>query len=292
MTLITFVQTTEYAVLASDRRLTVTSGRRTLNQEDRATKGFVLWGQMLMGFTGIAILDGEPMESWATAKLADALPNEGPEVLASAMDAYYAAHPEVRPHAHHFQALGFAYNPTASPQAWAMGFGVGNAQWTASRDRVSASGVQPRFRVVRNLVGNQGPIVGAVGSPYSLGALQRLRKTVSIAVRANPLDPSYIFEPMVDFTRETASRSGGTVGEVVTVCSIPRTGIPFPPVSVSVPLQTADYSAARMGPFSHTYYPPDVQERTEFLPATAHYGIATAGATIALGTEPVTPPGF
>lgn len=54
MTLITFVLTDEYVVLASDRRITLARGTKVISQDDKAVKSVLLNGQLLLGFTPAA----------------------------------------------------------------------------------------------------------------------------------------------------------------------------------------------------------------------------------------------
>ena len=67
MTEIISVLTDEYVALVSDRRVTWSDGR----QEDTDTKTFNLFGQFLMGFTGLARIGGYRVERWVADILRD-----------------------------------------------------------------------------------------------------------------------------------------------------------------------------------------------------------------------------
>ncbi|CAN7390528.1 hypothetical protein LJR045_002396 [Microbacterium sp. LjRoot45] len=255
MTLITFAVTPEYVVMASDRRLTTSAGRRIIDQSDRATKTTLLWGQMLMGYTGVAILDGKPMEMWAAEVISGVDPAAAPQALADAMNEHYASNRHLRGAPHQFQLAGFAHSPNRTPSSWPVGVRVGNCEWGVQGEMIQF--IQPvgDFQVRYSSMGNHKLIVGAIGAPYPKVAMAHLRRTVKFAVRANPSDPGRIFEALVNFTRLVASSSRGTVGEVVTVSSLPRSIVPSQELGWTVPL--GDQPPSKTAQFSHTFYPND-----------------------------------
>lgn len=69
MTLIISVLTDQYVALVSDRRITTTGGGKPKRQEDSDIKTFNLYGQFIMGFTGLARIDGLRMEAWVSKVL-------------------------------------------------------------------------------------------------------------------------------------------------------------------------------------------------------------------------------
>ena len=81
MTLIISVLTDEYVALVSDRRVTWSDGR----QVDTDTKTFNLYGEFLMGFTGLARIDGFRMERWVADALRSVPTDEYFNVLAQKM---------------------------------------------------------------------------------------------------------------------------------------------------------------------------------------------------------------
>ena len=81
VTLIISVLTDEYVALVSDRRVTWSDGR----QVDTDTKTFNLYGQFLMGFTGLARIDGFRMERWVADALRSVPTDEYFNVLAQKM---------------------------------------------------------------------------------------------------------------------------------------------------------------------------------------------------------------
>lgn len=290
MTLITFAVTPEYVVMASDRRLTSSAGGRIIDMSDRATKTTLLWGQMLMGYTGVAILDGKPMEMWAAEVISDVEPADAPQALADAMNTHYAKNRHLRGTPHLFQLAGFAHNPNRTPSSWPIGIRVGNCGWGAQGKSIQFLPPVGDFQVRYNAMGNHKLIVGAIGARYPVAAIANLRRTVKFAVRANPSDPGRIFPALVNFTRLVASSSGGTVGEVVTVSSLPRAIVPSQELGWTVPV--GDQLPSKTEQFSHTFYPDDSADRVEWLPAIVTRDLALSGMTVAPGSSPIVPPDF
>lgn len=65
MTLILGYISDQYAVLASDRRVTwIDSDGKVTLREDNENKAIVLTGQFIMGYTGFARLGGTKIEQW------------------------------------------------------------------------------------------------------------------------------------------------------------------------------------------------------------------------------------
>lgn len=279
MTLIVFGVTTEYAVLASDRRMVTMIRGVPLRQEDTALKTFFLRGQLLMGYTGLAMLDDVSMEQWVAERLGGVTPNEVPGVLRDEMQAYYRRHPEVAGIPHHFRLAGFAYNPEKQPDRWPIGYEIGNCDWRAMGDVVKATNVTDEFHSRQNVFGNRVQAVGAVGSPYSLRSLQALEGKVRQARRANPMDPSLVFDAIVKFMRGVARRSKGMVGETILITSVPREAVPVHTLGWTVPASPEGLIAARTEPFA-MMVPAGSHDRISYLPAIIHPEIQITGMTL------------
>lgn len=266
MTLITFVLTEHYVVLASDRRITrFRSNGSIYSQEDEAMKTFVINGQLLLGYTGVAEFDGVPMDRWLSETLSGVHPNDIPRVLASTMESFYGSHPPLAGIPHHFRAAGFAVDNTTGVATVPSGFEIGNADWREKNGKVRAENIGS-FGSRVNFFGNRRQAVGAVGYPYSLQSLQALEGKVRFAIRANPLDPSLVFEHLVRFTRQVARNSGGMVGETVIITALPRVAVPMKGISVSVPLVQEGVKPATVSELSSLTFPDGAGDPTAFLP--------------------------
>jgi hypothetical protein len=278
VTLIVYVLTEEYVLLASDRRVVTFQGKTQISKEDKGLKTFILRGQMLMGYTGIAELDGASMEEWVAGRLNGVRPNAIPEALAQGMQEYFDRHPEVAKAPHHFRLAGFAYNPGRTPSKWPLGYEVGNCHWQAVGDQVRATGVLPRFGWRETRFGNRRQAVGAVGYPYSLRALRDLEAKVRLARRANPYDPSLVFGDVIAFMRAVAARSDGYVGDTILLTSMPKTATPMENIRWAVPLGPEGMSAARSEPFA-MMLPAGSTDGQTYLPAMIYPGIQVIRAT-------------
>jgi hypothetical protein len=283
MTLITWAITDRWTILASDRRLTWLRNGVPVSFEDTATKSFVLNGQLLMGYTGLAEIDGKSTELWVLDHLTGVRPNDIPQTLSDAMNEYYRKTPGVRDVPHHFRLLGFVYNPSRVPDKWPMGFEVSNAGWVARGDRVKVTAVRGPFAVRANIFGNRRQAVGAVGGPYSLRRLRELEQQVRTSIRANPDDPTRLFDRFVQFTRDAAAASGGTIGNTVLVTHLPIDATPRHEIAVSFPVNGAP-PTARPDMLTAVTYPDDGSDPVMRAPAFIYPHMAAMD--IMLSTEP------
>ncbi|MEJ3405478.1 hypothetical protein WDJ51_12115 [Rathayibacter sp. YIM 133350] len=270
MTLITWAITPEYAVIVSDRRVTRLVRGRAVSFEDSAMKTFLLNGQLLMGFTGLAEVGGQSMAEWVADRLAGQNPLDWPEILRDAMQAYYGTTPAVRGIPHHFRLLGFGYNTARVPARIPMGIEVSNCEWREAGGRVQAYGVGD-FTVRHNGLGNHRVLVGAVGSPYPHRALRELERSIKFVHRANADNVAATFEPILQFHQLVSAKSGGTVGDTAVVTAIRSRHVPITDLGWSTPLTTEGIESATQHPFSATFSPNG--DATAHLPVVIHRDI-------------------
>lgn len=289
MTLITFVLTEQYVVVASDRRITLARGTKVLSQDDKAVKSVLINGQLLLGFTGVAEPDGMPMVQWLGEHLTGVHPNDIPEVLRDLMSKYYRANRAVHAIPHAFLAAGFAFNPLRSPAAWPMGFRVANTANVVRGSRMEFSHPTAEFTSMRFALGNQKQMVGAVGYPYSSTALRSLEGSVRLALRLDASDPTKVFAPVIAFMRGVAQRSAGYVGDTIVMSAIPRASIPIREIpGFMVPLTAESAFSQVHGPTSFIVTNGLFDPET-YLPATINPHMVTMGATLGpapFGLEP------
>jgi hypothetical protein len=81
MTLILGAITSDCVVMVSDRRLTDGRTRRVIN--DSQNKCVCLYGVFILGYTGLAKLDGESTDRWVAKKLAGKNPIDSASILAA-----------------------------------------------------------------------------------------------------------------------------------------------------------------------------------------------------------------
>lgn len=285
MTLITYVVTSEYVVLASDRRMTTFVGDVPKKFEDVALKTFLLNGQMLMGYTGVAVLDGKPMESWAADVLRGVLPNETPGALRDAMQEYFGRHPEVAGMPHHFRLAGFFYNPERNPTTWPVMYEIGNCTWEVVGKRMRASSPTSQFGFRGYELGNRKHAVSAVGYPYSVQSIRALEGKVRTALRANPLNASLVFGPVVDFMRRTAVNSGGMVGETILLTCLPRSAVPMEVASWSFSPTDAELASVASAQPIAMMMVEGTADPTIYLPAAIFPDRQVTGIKLSLGDD-------
>lgn len=226
MTIIAWAITEDWAVVAADRRVTTYRGSTIVSAEDTAMKTFILSGQLLMAYTGLAMFGSKPTEEWVADKLQNVHPNDIPGTLARSLDEYYARHREVQGYPHHFRGLGFAYQPARVPARFPIGFEVSNSSWIAAGSKVVAGTVRENFSARWNALGNHKAVVGAVGAPYSLRSLKELEKRVKQLARSNPRNPSLVFADMAKFCAGVAAENPIGVGKHLLISSLPKVAVP------------------------------------------------------------------
>jgi len=107
VTLIAGVLTDEYVALISDMRVTRLAGGRIISQEDTDAKSIVLGGEFLMGFTGLARIDGLRIEAWISPVL-DGVPTENYfEVLRQKIEEAFLRVGQAGRIPHAFLAVGY-----------------------------------------------------------------------------------------------------------------------------------------------------------------------------------------
>jgi hypothetical protein len=107
VTLIISTLTEQYVALMSDRRITWIQNKKIIRQEDTDTKTFNLFGQFLMGFTGVARIDGWRIERWAMEIFRDVPTSEYFDVLAREITAVFQRNGSSGKVPHAFHAVGY-----------------------------------------------------------------------------------------------------------------------------------------------------------------------------------------
>ena len=201
MTLILAVLTDEYVALASDRRLTELRGNRILRQEDTDTKTFNLCGHFLMGFTGLARIDGHRMERWVSDVLIGVEPADYFRVLTNEIDSAFRrlGHSGRIPHA--FLAVGFA-RVRPSGELRPLSIIISNS--LDSQGKFSTASLGDEFRFIAEPLGNRRQLIQTVGWAVTDDVASTLDHRIRIAVRGEPLNPALTVAPLVLAVRDTA----------------------------------------------------------------------------------------
>jgi hypothetical protein len=232
MTLILAVLTDEYVALASDRRVTERRDMRITRQEDTDTKTFNICGHFLMGFTGLARIDGHRIERWVVDVLAGVDTKDYFEVLREEIDSAFhrLGYAGLIPHA--FLAVGFArVRPTDDLRP--LSIVISNS--LDQENRFSSGALGSDFKIHAEPLGNRRQQVLAVGWPVSDDDMATLDYRVRIAARGEPTNPALSLAPLVLALRATADRSQDHVGHSVLYASLPRKAVPAPYVSAGKP---------------------------------------------------------
>lgn len=217
MTLILGVSTPQFAVLSSDRRVTTTRGQIDISQQDSAGKTFNLAGHHLVGFAGLARLDGKNMERWVSDVLAYNPPSEYRPILAQSLTNSFKRtdHP-TQPHS--MLGVGFRMRGgRLEPETWlvsneANGGGAIGPEFVDSKFRSVA--LPPRHNGVR---------LTTVGHKVPTELFAHASAEIERLVRNDALAVGPVIELLLEVSREVARQSGGAVGESILVTTLPRT---------------------------------------------------------------------
>jgi hypothetical protein len=213
----------QYAVLVSDRRITWMNA--TTGQPEKAldsdVKTFNFAGSSLVGFTGVARLEGLRMEAW----LQDALDGVPPQDYRKATMAKIAAvfkkeGLEHVPHA--FLGVCFmGYNGMKKVPGWWIISNAIDDQGNFSPSFLSSTW-QSRFRAMRP--GEHA--LRTVGYPIPAALKAEAEHLVTEAMRRDKGNPVPVVNLLVELTHQVSLKSGGLVGSSVLISTLPRSAVP------------------------------------------------------------------
>jgi hypothetical protein len=225
VTLIAGVLTDEYVALISDMRVTRLADGRIISQEDTDTKSIVLGGQFLMGFTGLARIDGLRIEAWISPVL-DGVPTENYfEVLRQKIEeAFFREDKAAGRIPHAFLAVGYgSLEPGETLQP--LSVTISNSFDAAGTFSPHAH-VSMQFRIKIEKLGNRRQLVTCVGYPMHDTARRALAHRIRVVAKGSPGNPALTVWPLLTALRDTARRSDGYVGGTALFASMPRCAVP------------------------------------------------------------------
>ena len=226
MTLIISALTEQYVALVSDRRITWTDGRM---QEDTDTKTFNLFGQFLMGFTGLARIDGFRIERWVSQILSGVPTEEYFSVLAREIDAAFLRLGYCGKIPHAFLAVGYAaLKPNG--QIYPMNIVISNS--IGNDGNFSLSALSPEFGVYVEPLFNRRQVIRSVGWPMREATNRALAHRMRIVSKGDAANPALSVGPLVMALRDTARVSKEHVGSAVLFASLPRCAVPSPGIAM------------------------------------------------------------
>ena len=224
MTLIAGVLTNEYVALISDMRVTRLAGGRIISQEDTDTKSIVLGGQFLMGFTGLARIEGLRIEAWISPVL-DGVPTENYfEVLRQKIEEAFLQEGQAGRIPHAFLAVGYgSLEPGEAVQPLSVTISNSfDAAGTFSPD----ARVSTQFAISVEKLGNRRQLVTCAGYPMHDTVRRALAQRIRVVAKGSPGNPALTVWPLLTALRDTARRSDGFVGATALFASMPRCAVP------------------------------------------------------------------
>lgn len=278
MTLIIAVLTEQYVALASDRRTTWKRGTRITRQEDTDTKTFNLFGQFLMGFTGLARIDGWRIERWAGDILGGVPTEQYFSVLTNEIQATFDRLKVSGRQPHAFLAVGYA---PSQPGGITTPLCITISNCLDDSNNFSTKALGPTFKMSVEPLGNRRHLIRSVGWPMRETTMKALAHRMRVVTRGEPANPSLSIGPLVMALRDTARISEKHVGEATLFASLPRSTVPSPGMATG---QHIDYRRQAASLFLPEGAKPG--EGTIYMPAIINPMIRMAGFRVYSGTAP------
>jgi hypothetical protein len=273
VTLILGVLTDQYVALISDRRVTVLAGSRVVSQEDTDIKAIALGGQFLMGFTGLARIDGLRIEAWASTVLKGVKLENYFEVLRQKIDEAFVRNGQAGKIPHAFLAVGYATLQPGGP-VYPLNVTISNSFDSGGRFSTTVA-VSRQFSVRIERLENRRQVIIPAGHPMRETALRALEHRVRIVARGDPSNPALTVGPLLMALRDTSRYSRGFVGAAAVFASMPRSALP----NYSIAAGGVDYRKQ----VASLYLPDDAKgagDAVTYMPALINQQMHIYGMTV------------
>ena len=230
--------------MVSDRRITWQAGDVITRQEDTDIKTFILNGQLIMGFTGLARIGGVRMEKWVLDVLSGVPANEYLPTLTKEIGSAFRRHGQVGKLPHAFLGVGYS---DIYPNGQPLGAVITNCtvqDENSEQPEFSTAKLSSEFSLYVESLGNHRAIIRSVGHPVRSSTMQALRHRIRVVTKGDPSNPRLAMGPLVTALRSTARHSGGFVGDSALFSSLPHRAVPHPGVSIGNEVDFRATSAA------------------------------------------------
>ncbi len=229
MTLIAGVLTDEYVALISDLRVTKLAGSKVVSQEDTDVKTIALGGQFLMGFTGLARIDGLRVEAWVSSVLLGVPQERYFEILREEIEKVFLRQGQAGKVPHAFLSVGYM---TDRPGGQVKPFSITiSNSFDPSGTFSPAASVSEQFRIHVEQLGNRRQFVASAGYPMHPTARIALEHRIRVVAKGDSGNPALTVWPLLTALRDTARRSDGFVGTTALFASMPRSALPDATIS-------------------------------------------------------------
>ena len=291
VTLITSFLTKDFAVLASDRRVSWQEDGITVLTQDAENKAAVLCGHLLVGYTGFARLDGQRTDEWIVEKLSGVPYEQYLNVLAAGTEAAVRRmRLPLSRSGHLYGIVGFARMSGEESPLVPVGFEVGNVLGSPPGKWVPAQ----MFKIRPFVLPDAHDFVIAT---YPQQAASLMTKYVDLVARYRKRHPDRILgvvQLMIALIREAATdpASRNLISRAVSVAILPRSAVARLGIRVgSVRDPVTDitcFSVDEDATVPTVYGPAVVCPEQAFIPLEVRFG-----ATDRIGprTDPGPPPG-
>jgi hypothetical protein len=239
--------------MASDMRISYVDATNKIGkQEDSDIKTICLNGRLLLGFTGLARIDGKRIESWLSDILGAVPAEDYVDTIGREISEVFGKKKLAGELPHAFLMVGFLSD--ASESLAPVAILISNSHDTDWR--FTPGEISPNFRTSLRRLENQRQRILTVGWPVKEKVLRKAENAVRHVVRGEPRRPFMTLDPLARLIRETARNRPGLVGESVLFSSLPKVSAESGEGGVIMPFTNFDPAtdeSTSTHPFSLTY---------------------------------------
>ena len=278
MTLLIATLTEHYVALVSDRRTTWSDRGKITRQEDTDTKTFNLYGQFLMGFTGLARIDGWRIERWAIEIFRGVTADQYFNVLIREISATFDRLNISGKQAYAFLAVGYA---SLEPGGRVQPLCITISNSLDENGIFSYAALKHEFQMHVEALGNRRQLIRSVGHPMRDATSRALAHRIRVVTKGDAYNPALSMGPLVMALRDTARVSNNTVGKAALFASLPRSTVP------SLGVTAGEFDYRRMA--ASLFIPEDargVSDGTVYMPAIINPQMTVTGIRIRPGIHP------
>jgi hypothetical protein len=278
VTLIISVLTEQYVALVSDRRTTWSVRGKITRQEDTDTKTFNLFGQFLMGFTGLARINGWRIERWAMEIFKDVRTEDYFNVLMREISATFDRRGISGEQAHAFLAVGYA---SLEPDGEIHPLCITISNSLDGNGCFSPEALTTQFQMQVERLGNRGQLIRSAGWTMRETTSEALAHRIRVVAKGDPGNPALSVGPLVMALRDTARVSADSVGSAVLFASLPRCAAP----SLGMTAGEVDYRNQAVSLFVPEAAR-EASDGTVYMPAMINPRMMITGIKISRGVKP------
>jgi len=236
MTLVLTCISPKYVTQVSDRRLTWITGPNKGKTEDKTNKAIVVCNRLVIGYTGLAQIDGQKTDDWILDVVSSVTPYSVERIKKTLAERATKSFEGIRlpskQRRHAFMISGWARLDSRNAPFTSFVSIISNAHDFASIKWLDEA--QSEFKTGFTALGNRPYFLAAAGQPIKMATLHRLNRQISAYVSRERGPEAYI-ELLANAIRETA-RYYKSVGKNLMAISLPASAVSGGSMAMTIPL--------------------------------------------------------